>query len=154
MNRTSLPVVALILVSLAMFGVLPALADCKTPMPAAVPIDQAAANPQDSMFLGLWNGTVQGSGGPMICESIAVQHVDADGTAKLIFAYGSFALARGGGQPPVFVNGASGELAGRIDHDGLHFTTPNGSVYLIKADGSASVRAVSGATGTGRFAKQ
>jgi hypothetical protein len=154
MNHTRLAAATVILASLAMFGVTPAFADCKTPMPAVVPIDQAATNPQYSEFLGIWNGNVQGSGGPVVCQRIAVQHVNADGTAKLIFAHGPFSVSRGGSQTPLLVNGDSREIAGRIDDDGLHFTAPNGSVYLIKADGSATVRATSGATGTGHFAKQ
>ena len=158
MKRGSLPFAvtsgALIAASLLVVCASPALADCNTPMPATVPIDQAATNPQQSAFLGIWNGTIQGSGGPAVCERIAVQHVEADGSAKLIFANGSFSMPRGGGQPPLSVNAASRELVGHIDNDGLHFTSPNGTVYLVKADGSVSAKAASGMTGTGQFAKQ
>ncbi len=158
MKRASLPFGvtsrALIAASLLVVCASPALADCNAPMPATVPIDQAAANPQQSAFLGIWNGTLQGSGGSVLCERIAVQHVDADGSAKLTFAYGSFSMPRGGGQPPLIVNATSRQLVGHIDNDGLHFTSPNGTVYLVKADGSVSANGAAGATGTGQFAKQ
>jgi len=144
------PIGALVLI----FSASPALADCKTPMPATVPIDQSAPNPQQSAFLGIWNGTVQGSSGPAVCERIAVQHVDADGSAKLIFANGAFSVTRGGGQPPLFIDAGSRELVGHIDNEGLHFTSQNGTVYLIKVDGSVTAKATSGVTGTGKFTKQ
>ena len=158
MKRAKLPFAvppgALIAASLLAVCGSSALADCDTPMAATVPVDQAAADPQQSAFLGIWNGTLQGSGGSVVCERIAVQHVDADGSAKLTFAYGSFSVPRGGGQPPLIVDAASRELVGHIDDDGLHFTSPSGTVYLVKADGSVTAKGAAGATGAGQFAKQ
>ena len=64
MKRASVPLILILVTLLLVFRAPSAFADCETPMPAVVPIDQAAANPQQSAFLGIWNGTVQGSWWP------------------------------------------------------------------------------------------
>jgi hypothetical protein len=145
--------IAACLVGCAFVSLAPAaLAECDAPTPGGQ-IDRAAPNPQQGAFLGVWEGTLQ-SQGPPICLKIAVLHIDADGSAKVILANGSFTISRGGANPAIPVGPGTQDIKGKIDAMGLNFTSRSGTIYLVKEDGTVTARPAVGSAATSRFTKR
>ena len=131
---------------------------CDTPMPKDVKIEAPAPSlsPDQARLLGVWQGAWK-SGIGRICAALAVTSIDADGTAKLIYAYPHYTMVRDITTRTINTQASAKEYIGHFDNIWLTFISDLGATDSFNFyDGKLAGTSVSPCYSTiyGMFIKQ